>query len=92
MFNPTINSALEAEQLFSASEQNRYIYDLREKGRMNYLSAIGTAREDGKKEGEQKIKTEVATNMLHAGFDVYLASKMTDLPVETVQRLSKSIV
>ncbi len=96
MLNPMIKSALEAEQSFSTSEQNRYIYDLREKGRMDYLSAVGTAREDGKKEGiqegEQKTKMEVARNMLRAEFDVHIVSKMTGLPVETVQRLSQPIV
>lgn len=87
MLNPMIKSALEAEIVFSASEQNRYIYDLKENARMDFLSAIDTAKEDGKVEG----KLEVARDMLLDGLDVQYVSRMTHIPFEQIQQLKNSL-
>lgn len=88
MLNPAINSAMEAERLFSASEENRYIYDLREKGRMDFLSAVGTAQRKGEAKGMEKGKEEEKArfirNMFEEGMSAQAISRIAKLSVEDV--------
>ena len=55
---PMIRRAMTIEEAFMKSESDRYLYELREKGRHDYDNAISTAEKRGKIEGKKEGKIE----------------------------------
>ena len=51
---PMIQRAMTIEEAFMKSESDRYLYELREKGRHDYYNAISTAEKRGEAKGEAR--------------------------------------
>jgi len=91
------------EDVFTKNEEERRYYELREKGRRDYINAIHTSERRGKLEGkiegrlegkiegrlEGKIegKIEAARSMLADDMSPELISKYTDLSLEKIKAL-----
>jgi len=85
------------EDLFTKNEEERRFYELREKGRRDYLNAIQTSERrgelqgrqeglrEGKMEGLREGKLVVARSMLADGMSPDLISKFTGLSVEEIE-------
>jgi predicted transposase/invertase (TIGR01784 family) len=80
---PMIRRAITIEEAFIKSESDRYLYELREKGRHDYNNAMSTAE----KRGEAKGKLEIARSMLADAMSADLISKFTGLTVEEIEAL-----
>ena len=83
---PMIQRAMTIEEAFMKNESERYLYELREKGRRDFDSAMITAE----KRGRIAEKMEVARSMLIDGMSVDTIAKYTDLSTEEVNSLRKS--
>ncbi|MDR2523109.1 MAG: PD-(D/E)XK nuclease family transposase, partial [Synergistaceae bacterium] len=100
---PMIKRAMTIEDIFTKNEEERRLYELREKGRRDYINAINTAEKRGMKKGmeqgmaqgmEQGIgqgielgTKKVARSMLADGISSDLVSKLTGLSIEEVKSL-----
>jgi predicted transposase/invertase (TIGR01784 family) len=92
---PMIKRAMTIEDIFTKNEEERRLYELREKGRRDYINAINTAEKRGMKKGmEQGIgqgielgMKKVARSMLADGMSSDLVSKLTGLSIEEVKSL-----
>jgi hypothetical protein len=60
MANPAIRRALTIEEAFKRSEQERRLYELREKALRDEISMMDGARAEGKLEGKAEGKVEMA--------------------------------
>lgn len=84
-----ITKALEAEKKFLSNEQARYIYDLREKSRRDWVSGLANAEERGIEQGIERGKLAIAEKMLSRGNSVKEVIELTDLPEAVVLKLIK---
>ena len=88
---PLIQRALTVEDAFTKNEEERRFYELREKGRRDYINAIENSERRGKIEGkmEGKIegKMEDARLMLADDMSPKLISKYTGLSVGEIEAL-----
>lgn len=93
MKDENITKALEAEKKFLSDDQARYIYELREKGKRDWISGIKKAEKRGMKIGiEQGIEQErrsIAEKLLAKGIDVSEVAEMTELPESEILKLLK---
>ena len=80
---PLIQRALTVEDVFTKNEEERRFYELREKGRRDYLNAIRTSERRGRIEG----KLEVARLMLEDSMPLDLISKLTGLSAGEIEAL-----
>ena len=80
---PLIQRALTVEDVFTKNEEERRFYELREKGRRDYINAINTSERRGKLEG----KMEDARLMLADDMSLELISKYTGLSLEKIEAL-----
>lgn len=85
MSEPAIQKALTAEEIFLKRDKERYLYDMREKGMRDYLSAMANAKE----EGEAKANQKVAVNLLAMGLDSNDISKATGLSIAEIEKLNQ---
>jgi predicted transposase/invertase (TIGR01784 family) len=90
---PMIQRAMTIEEAFMKSESDRYLYELREKGRHDFDNAMSTAEKrgiaKGKTEGKAEGKAETARNMLTEGMSLELTAKITGLSIEELKTLRK---
>ena len=86
-------------------EQEEYLEELKEKGRMDHLSALRAARNDGIEEGIaegeargeargkiagiEENKRETAKNILELGIEIKIISKATGLTIEEIEKLKE---
>jgi predicted transposase/invertase (TIGR01784 family) len=101
MQEPLIGRALTVEDVFSKVDAERYMYELREKGRHDYINAVSSAEKrgekrgrkkgekEGRKEGRFEALQETACSMLAEGMTVDLIAKITSLPVEEIEALRR---
>ena len=82
---PMIRRAMTIEEAFMKNESERYLYELREKGRRDFDNAMSTAEKRGKAEG----KAEIVRSMLIEGVSVDTIVKYTGLSMEEVNSLRK---
>ena len=87
------------EDVFTKNEEERRFYELREKGRRDYLNAMRTSERrgkqeglheglrKGKQEGLHEGKQEVARLMLANAMSCDLISKFTGLSAEEIETL-----
>jgi len=103
---PMIKRAMTIEEAFMKSESDRYLYELREKGRHDYDNAMSTAEKRGLEKGMAKGlekgmaegmtkgvaegKAEIARNMLAEGMPLDLTAKITGLSIEELKTLIKN--
>jgi predicted transposase/invertase (TIGR01784 family) len=92
---PMIRRAITVEDVFMKNEEERRLYELREKGRRDYENAIQNSERRGKLEGlragelkgELKGKLEVARSMLARGMPLQEVSEIAGLPIDRLQDL-----
>ena len=92
---PMIRRAMTIEEAFMKSEKDRYLYELREKGRRDFDNAISTAEKRGEQRGEQrgekrgeaKRNTEVALTMLAKNMSLELIAEITGLSLKELKTL-----
>jgi len=88
---PMIKRAMTIEEAFMKSENDRYLYELREKGRNDYFNAISTAEKRGeargKAEGKVEGKAEVARAMLADNMSLEITAKITGLSIEELKTI-----
>ena len=87
---PMIQRAMTIEEAFMKNESERYLYELREKGRRDFDSAIITAEKRGKAEG----KLEDALAMLEEGIslDLYHVASVDVKALERDERIFALVV
>lgn len=88
---PLIKRAMTVEDVFIKNEEERRLYELREKGRHDFNNAIITAekrgRIDGKEEGREEMAKEIARNLLANGVSPDIIAKSAGLPLDKIQAL-----
>jgi predicted transposase/invertase (TIGR01784 family) len=100
---PLIKRAMTVEDVFIKNEEERRLYELREKGRHDFNNAIITAekrgrieglnegiekgREEGIEAGVEKGKLEVARNLLANGVSPDIIAKSAGLTLDKIQAL-----
>jgi predicted transposase/invertase (TIGR01784 family) len=77
---PLIRRAMTVEDIFSKNAEERRLYELREKGRRIYESAIRKAERDG----EARTKRQIARSMLTSGIPADTIAKITGLSIEEI--------
>jgi predicted transposase/invertase (TIGR01784 family) len=91
---PMVRRAMTVEDIFTKNEEERRLYELREKGRRDYTNAMLTSerrgRQEGLREGELKGKQETARSMLADGVSVDIISKYTGLTAEQIKTESQT--
>lgn len=68
MENPAIRKALTIEEAFKRNEQERRLYELREKALRDEISMMAGARAEGKAEGKVEMAQEAICQYLEARF------------------------
>jgi predicted transposase/invertase (TIGR01784 family) len=86
---PMLRKAMTIEEIFMKNEEERYFYELRERGRHDFESAVIAAEKRGKLEGKEEGKLETARSMLADAMAPDLIAKFTGLPVEQIEALRK---
>lgn len=97
MKDENITKALEAEKKFLSDDQARYIYELREKGKRDWISGMKKAEKRGMKIGiEQGIEQGkfnkaivIAEKLLAKGAEIKEVAEMTELPESEILKLLK---
>jgi predicted transposase/invertase (TIGR01784 family) len=95
---PLIRRALTVEDVFVKNDEERRLYELREKGRLKFENAVFTAerrgRLEGIKEGRQEGMLEgireTARSMLARNLPLTLISEISGLSVEEIEDLEKT--
>ena len=80
-----IKKTLTVEDIFLQDEQERRLYELREKALHDQVSMIAGAR----KEGQEEKALDTARTALKEGLTVDIIAKITGLTQETVTRLKQ---
>jgi REP element-mobilizing transposase RayT len=80
---PMIKRAMTVEDIFAQNAREREMYEIREKGRRDYESAITGAKMEGLEEKAQ----EVAKNLLLLGVSHDIIVKSTGLSLEKIRSL-----
>ena len=83
MSEPAIKKALTAEEIFLKQDQERYLYEMREKALWDEVSQLSGAREKKKK----KKAVEIAARLLQRGLTVEEIAEMTGLTEREVNKL-----
>ena len=78
-----VRRAMTVEDVFTKNEEERRLYELREKGRRDYDNAISTAEKRGKAEGIQ----EIARLMLSKKTPIEFIQEVTGLSEEEIKSL-----
>lgn len=71
----------------SADERNRMILERREIERRDWVSIMGGAKQEGRKEGRK----EVAINAINMGLDTATITRLTGLTYQDVENLRKML-
>jgi predicted transposase/invertase (TIGR01784 family) len=103
---PMIGRALTVEDVFVKNDEERCLYELREKGRLEFENAMFTAelrgeqrgelrgRQDGIQEGMQKGRQEgiqvTARSMLARDLPLTLISEISGLSIEEIKTLKET--
>jgi predicted transposase/invertase (TIGR01784 family) len=95
---PLLRRALTVEDVFAKSEEERRLYELREKGRLGFENAIFTAerrgiqqgRQEGIQQGRQEGIQATARSMLARNLPLTLISEISGLSIEEIHALKKT--
>lgn len=93
--NEEIKKTVEVLDELSMSEEERALYEYREKALLDYIDAMDYAKRKGEREGiekgeragEKKAKLETAKKMLEKGFSIELIKEITGLSEEQIQNI-----
>jgi predicted transposase/invertase (TIGR01784 family) len=89
--NEAIKDAFDYLQVISKDEEKRLAYEARQMWLMDQRTREEMAREEGKMEGEKNKAIEVAREMIYEGDSLEKISRITKLPLTTIQELAQSI-
>ena len=89
--NPVIEKAWGVIKILSGDERARALAEAREKARMDLDSWLDDARYEGRLEGEQKGRLEVARKLLRKKMSFDDIVDATDLPLEEVKQLASGL-
>ena len=92
MTNPAIKEALNYEMMFSQDEIKRREYELQEKAIRDYNSTMLYNRNEGIKIGEQRKANKIALRMLKRGYDINEIAEDTELSIDEVKNLQKTLL
>jgi predicted transposase/invertase (TIGR01784 family) len=70
-----------------SDEDEIHAYEMREIAQMDWEYAEYHARKEGKKEGREEEKIEIAQNALAAGLSIDIVQKITGLDVQAIEKL-----
>ncbi|MDR1020930.1 MAG: Rpn family recombination-promoting nuclease/putative transposase [Synergistaceae bacterium] len=103
---PLIRRALTVEDVFVKNDEERRLYELREKGRLKFENAVFTAERRGRNEGRQEGRLEgrqegrlegrlegmreAARSMLARDLPLALISEISGLSVEEIKALDRT--
>jgi predicted transposase/invertase (TIGR01784 family) len=87
MQDPLIGRALTVEDIFTKVDEERFMYELRERNRHDYINAMNTAEKRGIEKGEKKALRETARLRLADGMDPALIAQFTNLPLAEIEAL-----
>lgn len=87
--NKEIKKAAEEYGILTGDEYERRLAYLRDKAIRDEKSAIESAKDIGRKEGESKGKVEIAKRLLKLGYKVEEIQKITELSKEEIKKLEK---
>jgi predicted transposase/invertase (TIGR01784 family) len=87
-----IKSAAEKLEYLSSDPEAVALYRAREDALHERANMINSAKEEGKIEGKIEGKLETAKNFLLMGMDVETVAKGTELPIEKIVELQKSLL
>jgi predicted transposase/invertase (TIGR01784 family) len=91
---PMIGRALTVEDVFVKNEEERRLYELREKGRLRLENAVFTAERRGEIRGELRGRQEgmraAARSMLARDLPLAMISEISGLPVEEIKVLKET--
>jgi predicted transposase/invertase (TIGR01784 family) len=88
--NDAIKDAFDFLQVISKDEEKRLAYEARQMWLMDQRTREEMAREEGEKIGEKNKVIEVAREMIREGDAPEKISRITKLPLTTIQELTKS--
>jgi predicted transposase/invertase (TIGR01784 family) len=83
--DPAIKKVMSMEEIFVKDEQERYLYELRERGQHDFDNAVISAEKRGELEGLRKT----ARSMLEGAVSLDLISKFTGLPIDEIESLKR---
>jgi predicted transposase/invertase (TIGR01784 family) len=84
---PLIKRAMTVEDIFTKNAEERRLYELRDKGRRIYESALRKAERNGEASGRAAEKKQTARLMLENGMPFEMISKITGLSAEEINSL-----
>jgi predicted transposase/invertase (TIGR01784 family) len=95
---PMIGRALTVEDVFVKNDEERRLYELREKGRLEFQNAMFTAERRGRQEGIQKGRLDgiqegiqtTARSMLARDLPLTLISEISGLSIEEIKALKET--
>ena len=82
-----VRRALTVEDIFMKNEEERRLYELREKGRRDYNNAMLTSERRGRQEGLREGKLEVALSMLAKNTPIEFIQEVTGLSEAEIKSL-----
>jgi predicted transposase/invertase (TIGR01784 family) len=93
---PMIGRALTVEDVFVKNEEERRLYELREKGRLRFENAVFTAERRGRQEGMEKGRQEgiqegrraAARSMLARDLPLAMVSEISGLSIEEIKGIA----
>lgn len=89
--NPTLKKARAEMTYLTGDEAEQRMAELEEKWEMDRISETNYARNEGIKEGEDKVKKATAKKMLKEKLDSKLIVKITGLTEEEIKKLKQSM-
>ncbi|MDR0647815.1 MAG: hypothetical protein LBF92_00560, partial [Synergistaceae bacterium] len=87
---PMIGRALTVEDVFAKNDEERRLYELREKGRLEFQNAMFTAERRGRQEGIQEGIQTTARSMLARDLPLALISEISGLSIEEIKALKET--
>jgi predicted transposase/invertase (TIGR01784 family) len=91
---PMIGRALTVEDVFVKNEEERRLYELREKGRLRFENAVFTAERRGELRGELRGRQEgiraTARSMLARDLPLAMISEISGLSIEEIKALKET--
>jgi predicted transposase/invertase (TIGR01784 family) len=84
---PMIGRALLVEDVFVKNDEERRLYELREKGRLEFQNAMFTAERRGEQRGELRGRQATARTMLARDLPLTLISEISGLSIEEIKAL-----
>jgi len=90
--NDKIKKAYSILEVISKDDIKRAAYEAREAELHDQMTRLKSAREEGLKEGMEKGKIEMATNLLSMGLSSEQIAKAAGFSVDEVEKIKKTIL